>query len=77
MALVSSVYRLAPSDGYLSNEEERRRLKVRINRLITEYGRENVLQRIRAWPANRESEMVKNWLVVAVEEYVIHRSGTL
>lgn len=77
MALVSSIYRLAPSDGYLSSEEERRRLKIRLHRLIAEFGREHVLQRIRTWPVNRESEMVKNWLVVTVEEFVIHRSGTL
>jgi hypothetical protein len=77
MALVSSIYRLAPNDGYLSPEEERRRLKVRVHRLISEHGRDGVMRRIQTWPVNKESERVKTLLIVAVEGLVVHRSGTL
>lgn len=66
MALVSSIYQLAPTDAYVSTQETERRLKVKIRRLVGQLGQAIVLARIRAWPASRDEEALKAWLVLTV-----------
>ena len=77
MALVSSIYGLAPSDEYFTREEEERRLKAKCRRLVEQYGQAEVLRRIRAWPVRREDEALKAWVVLAVYAVESRRGGTL
>ena len=66
MALVSSVYGLAPSEGYVSKDEAERRLKAKVRRLVEAHGQEEVLRRIRSWPVAKDDEAMKAWLVLTV-----------
>jgi hypothetical protein len=79
MGLVSALYRQVASDGYVSKEESERRLKLAIRRLVNQYGKDEVVRRIRAYAVtNEQDETRKAWLVL--EAWSVpdrHRSGTL
>ena len=78
MALISALYRMAPSDSYISSDEAERRLKVKVRRLVEQYGETEVLRRIRAWPAaGREVEERKAWLVLTVYAAERRRAGSI
>jgi hypothetical protein len=47
MALVSALYRLAPSNGYSSPVEDQKRIERAIARLVRQYGGTEVRRRIR------------------------------
>ena len=68
MALVSSIYRLAPSAPSWDRDEAERRLKVTLRRLVGVYGVEGVVNRIRAYPCRAEEEITKAWLVLSAWE---------
>ena len=44
--LVSGLYRLAPSDGYIDDHERERRVKVAVRRLLGAHGQDAMLTRI-------------------------------
>ena len=62
--LVSPLYRLAPSESSISREESERRLKVKLQRLVAQYGEIDVLQRIRAYPVPKDLEATKAWVLL-------------
>lgn len=64
MALVSGLYRLAVTDGWIDEDEKRRRVKVAVRRLVAEFGKEFVVEKIRAFPVPEKQEVMKAWLVV-------------
>lgn len=69
---------MAPSEGGVDQREAERRLKVRMARLVREYGQEAVVNRIAAHRVPRELEAVKNWLVLtAWAASDRERSGTV
>ena len=77
MALVSALYRMAPSDSYISSDEAELRLKAKLRRLVEQYGQAEVLRRIRAWPtAGREVEERKASLVLTVYAAERRRAGS-
>ena len=77
MALTSAIYRMAPSEGYVSPDEAERRLKAKVRRLVDQYGQDEVLRRIRTWPTTKENEARKAWLVLTVYASERRRAGTL
>lgn len=77
MALVSSIYRLAPQEGYFTRAEEERRLKAKCRRLVEQYGETEVLRRIRTYPVRREDDYLRAWIVLTVCEVSGGRGGTL
>ena len=78
MALVSMLYRMTPSDGYITKDEAELRLRAKIRRLVEQHGQAEVLRRIRAWPAaGREVEERKAWLVLTVYAAERRRAGSV
>ena len=74
MPLTSSIYRMAPSDSYITKDEAELRLRAKVRRLVEQHGQAEVLRRIRSWPAEgREVEERKAWLVLTV--YAAERRG--
>ena len=77
MSLTSAIYRMAPSEGYVSKDEGERRLKAKIRRLVAEHGQERVLERIRRWPCgSKGDELLKAWLVLTVYATEARRAGS-
>lgn len=64
MALTSSLYRLIVADAWPSKDESERRLKVMVQRLVSEYGQAAVLARIHGYPVTKEQEPAKHWLLL-------------
>lgn len=64
--MVSSIYRLSPPEhGYASKEEQERRLKLKVRRLVAEWGVETVVRMIRKHEVHTpEDENRKAWLVL-------------
>jgi len=56
MAMVSSLYRMAPSTAWVSPEEAARRLRARIRYLVVAYGQHETERRVRAWRARNDDE---------------------
>ena len=78
MPLTSAIYRMAPSDSYISKDEAELRLRAKVRRLVEEHGQAEVLRRIRAWPeAGREVEERKAWLVLTVYAAERRRAGSV
>lgn len=78
MPLVSRIYRQASTESWISREESERRLRLKIQRLVNDLGRDEVVTRIRAHPVNQDQAVVKAWLVLSAEASgERHRSGTL
>lgn len=61
--LVSSLYRWIPPEGF-NRDEADRRLKVKLRRLITEFGEEAVVNKIRNANVSKDMELMKAWLVL-------------
>lgn len=75
--LVSSLYRLVPSDSAMSREESERRLKVKLRRLVAQYGESDVIKRIRMYPVSKNLEATKAWvLLTAFALPTRHREGS-
>ena len=64
MSLVSSLYRLAPSDGAISKEEAARRLKLILQRLVRQYGEEEVRRRVRDVRLSSDEEATRAWILL-------------
>ena len=45
MALVSMLYRMTPSDGYITKDEAELRLRAKIRRLVEQHGQDITLKR--------------------------------
>lgn len=74
VALTSSIYRLAQSDLVYTTDEQRRRLKATLRRLIGQHGVFHVVDCIRAWPGE---PAMKLSLIILAESLVQHRGGTM
>ena len=66
MALVSSLYRMTASDAYPNKDEAERRLKILIQRLVSQHGQAEVLRRIQEYPVPKDMETMKSWIVLTV-----------
>jgi hypothetical protein len=64
MALVSALYRLAPSEGAISKEEAARRLKLILHRLVTQHGAEEVRRRVRTAVLESHEEATRAWILL-------------
>lgn len=63
MGLVSSIYRLIPpTDNHETTRERDARLRRMLTRLIHEFGREGVLDRIEQAPVTSAYEEARAWL---------------
>lgn len=63
--LVSSLYWQAPSDDFPDREEGERRLKMKMQRLVTEFGEEEVVRRLRAAVIPNDQEYMRAWMVLS------------
>lgn len=66
MALVSSLYRLIPSEAWPNKDEAERRLKVLVQRLVSTYGQAEVIRRIQDYPVTKEQEGMRSWIMLTV-----------
>lgn len=66
--LVSSIYRLGPSDdGYMTDWEKERRLKVMVQRLVSQHGQAPVVERVRAGRIGKDQEAMRGWIVLTAQ----------
>ena len=63
MALTSSIYRMAPSDGIWSEEDRQRRMKRMLQRLVNKHGQEVVQEKIKLYTVAKDQENLKRWLL--------------
>lgn len=64
MGLVSSMYRLIPSEAAVSNAEARLRLDRILQRLVSAHGEEEVRRRVREAAVPKEQDSVKAWIML-------------
>ena len=64
MSLVSGLYRLIPSEGVVSDDERRRRMRRALQRVVQQYGMETVRKRVAAAEVSKEEEAIKAFILL-------------
>lgn len=62
--MVSGMYRLEANPEYASKEETSRRIKLKLRRLVAQYGSDEVVRRLRQATVDSQSEAMRAWLVL-------------
>ena len=77
MGLVSSIYRMAPSDTWLSAAESKDRLGRILQRLVNTHGEAEVLRRVRVAPVSQADAALKPWIMLTVFGMDRQRQGSM
>lgn len=72
------MYRLEANPEYASKEETARRVKVKLRRLVAQYGSDEVVRRLRSARVDDQSESMRAWLILEAMglEEVRQRGGS-
>jgi hypothetical protein len=65
MGEISSIYRLAPPEGYVSKDASETRLRLRMRRLVNQFGQDEVIRRLRMAHVDADQEILRAWLVLS------------